>query len=90
MELRIGAEYLSPYGRLAWRAGPKVSRNGRTGASVVVNYASDKAGADNTVAKITKSGGKAIAIQGQVGKTTDVARLFNERKGFQRFRHFSQ
>jgi 3-oxoacyl-[acyl-carrier protein] reductase len=50
------------------------------GASVVVNYASDKAGADNTIAKITKSGGKAIAIQGQVGKTTDVARLFNETK----------
>lgn len=32
------------------------------GASVVVNYASSKAGADAVVEKITKAGGKAIAV----------------------------
>ena len=32
------------------------------GASVVVNYASDKTGATNTVAEIVKAGGKAIAV----------------------------
>lgn len=36
------------------------------GASVVVNYASSKAGADSVVAAITASGGKAIAVQGNV------------------------
>jgi 3-oxoacyl-[acyl-carrier protein] reductase len=32
------------------------------GASVVVNYASSKSGADSVVARITKKGGKAIAV----------------------------
>jgi 3-oxoacyl-[acyl-carrier protein] reductase len=36
------------------------------GASVVVNYASSKTGADAVVAAITKAGGKAIAAQGDV------------------------
>ncbi len=36
------------------------------GASVVVNYASSKAGADTVVAAITKAGGKAVAIGGDV------------------------
>jgi 3-oxoacyl-[acyl-carrier protein] reductase len=36
------------------------------GASVVVNYASSKSGADAVVAAITKAGGKAIAAQGDV------------------------
>jgi 3-oxoacyl-[acyl-carrier protein] reductase len=50
------------------------------GAAVVVNYASDKAGAENTVVEIVKAGGKAVAIQAQVGKTADVTRLFEETK----------
>lgn len=50
----------------------------REGASVVVNYSSDKTGADNTVAAITKAGGKAIAVQGSVSKSADVQRLFSE------------
>lgn len=33
------------------------------GASVVVNYASSKSGADKVVAEITAAGGKAVAIQ---------------------------
>ena len=32
------------------------------GASVVVNYASSKAGADTVVAAITAAGGKAVAV----------------------------
>jgi 3-oxoacyl-[acyl-carrier protein] reductase len=50
------------------------------GASVVVNYASSKAGADQVVADIVKKGGKAIAVQGDVSKAPDVKRLFQETK----------
>ena len=38
------------------------------GAAVVVNYSSSKAGADNVVSAITASGGKAIAVGGDVSK----------------------
>jgi 3-oxoacyl-[acyl-carrier protein] reductase len=48
------------------------------GASVVVNYASAKAGADQVVAEITANGGKAIAVQGNVSNPDDVTRLFDE------------
>ncbi len=48
------------------------------GASVVVNYASDKAGADRVVAEVTRRGGKAVAVQGNVSKADDVKRLFAE------------
>ena len=48
------------------------------GASVVVNYASAKAGADQVVAEITAAGGKAIAVQGNVSNEADIARLFDE------------
>jgi 3-oxoacyl-[acyl-carrier protein] reductase len=50
------------------------------GASVVVNYASAKAGADAVVAEITSNGGRAIAVQGNVSNEADVARLFDETK----------
>lgn len=50
------------------------------GASVVVNYSSSKAGADLVVAEITKNGGKAIAVQGDVSKQADITRLFIETK----------
>src|SRR5438093_12018378 len=53
------------------------------GASVVVNYASSKAGADQVVAEITGNGGKAIAVQADMAKKADIARLFAEtRKAF--------
>ncbi|TDQ10117.1 glucose 1-dehydrogenase [Pedobacter metabolipauper] len=48
------------------------------GASVVVNYASAKTGADQVVAEITANGGKAIAIQGNVTDETQIAHLFEE------------
>ena len=50
------------------------------GAAVVVNYASSKQDADRVVAEITKQGGKAVAVQGDVSKATDVQRLFAETK----------
>ncbi len=50
------------------------------GASVVVNYASSKAGADKIVGEITAQGGKAIAVQGSVAKKADIERLFTETK----------
>ena len=50
------------------------------GASVVVNYASSKEGAEQIVNEITKEGGKAIAVQGDVAKTKDVEHLFAETK----------
>jgi 3-oxoacyl-[acyl-carrier protein] reductase len=52
----------------------------KEGASVVVNYASSKQGADKVVAEITKNGGKAIAVQGSVAKEAEVQRIFAETK----------
>lgn len=53
---------------------------GTEGASIVVNYSSSKAGADSVVAEITKSGGKAVAVQGDVSKQAEIKRLFDETK----------
>jgi 3-oxoacyl-[acyl-carrier protein] reductase len=53
---------------------------GAAGANVVVNYASSKEGADKVVDEITKRGGKAIAVQGDVAKKKDIERLFAETK----------
>jgi 3-oxoacyl-[acyl-carrier protein] reductase len=50
------------------------------GASVVVNYASSREGADRVVAEIVGRGGKAIAIKADVSKAVDVQRLFDETK----------
>lgn len=50
------------------------------GASVIVNYASSKSGADKVVAEIASVGGKAIAVQADVAKLTDIERLFAETK----------
>lgn len=50
------------------------------GASVVVNYASSRSGADKIVADIRSGGGKAAAVQADVSKPADVKRLFEETK----------
>lgn len=50
------------------------------GASVVVDYATSKAGADDVVRHITEKGGKAIAVQADVSKPKDITRLFAETK----------
>ncbi|KAI5239527.1 NAD(P)-binding protein [Aureobasidium subglaciale] len=55
---------------------------GRRGASVVVNYQSSKSSADEVVREIeaTGSGAKAIAIQADVSKVSEIERLFQETK----------
>jgi len=50
------------------------------GASVVVNYASSKDGADQVVNEIIKEGGKAIAVQADIAKKKDIEQLFAETK----------
>jgi 3-oxoacyl-[acyl-carrier protein] reductase len=50
------------------------------GAAVVVNYASSKEGAERVVAEIVETGGKAIAVQGDVAKSSDVRHIFAETK----------
>jgi 3-oxoacyl-[acyl-carrier protein] reductase len=50
------------------------------GASVIVNYASSKSGADQVVADITAAGGKAVALQGDVSNASDIVRLFADTK----------
>ncbi|WP_025859716.1 glucose 1-dehydrogenase [Acetobacter papayae] len=42
------------------------------GAAIVVNYASSKSGADAVVAAIASSGGKAVAVQGDVSRKADA------------------
>jgi 3-oxoacyl-[acyl-carrier protein] reductase len=50
------------------------------GASVVVNYASSKSGADRVVTNITRKGGKAVAIGADVANEADIRKLFAEAK----------
>lgn len=52
----------------------------KEGANVVVNYARAKDDADKVAAEITKAGGKAIAVQADVSKQSDVDRLFDVTK----------
>ena len=47
------------------------------GASVVVNYASSRAGADAVVSAITVGGGKAVAVAGDVSKAADAQGIIN-------------
>ncbi|HEY6402479.1 MAG TPA: glucose 1-dehydrogenase [Blastocatellia bacterium] len=47
------------------------------GASVVVNYASDKAGANAVVSAITAAGGKAVAVGGDVSKAAEAQGLID-------------
>jgi 3-oxoacyl-[acyl-carrier protein] reductase len=47
------------------------------GASVVVNYASSKDGADAVVKEITESGGKAVAVHGDVTKLADSSGIID-------------
>ena len=50
---------------------------GAAGASVVVNYASDKSGAGAVVEAITKSGSKAIAVKGDVSRPADAQSIID-------------
>jgi 3-oxoacyl-[acyl-carrier protein] reductase len=55
-------------------------RLAEAGASVVVNYASSRDGADAVVKRIRAKDGKAIASQADVSKAEDIERLFEETK----------
>src|ERR1700747_969367 len=56
---------------------------GAAGASGVVNYASDRQGAEKAVADIKGPGGKSVGVQGHVSKLSDVKHLVDEtRKAF--------
>jgi len=50
------------------------------GASIVVNYSSSKADGEKVVREIKKQGGKAIALQANLSKATDIDQLFSKSK----------
>lgn len=49
---------------------------GAEGATVIVNYAASKDGADAVVASIVANGGTAVAVQADMASSADVIRLF--------------
>ena len=51
-------------------------RFARDGASVVVNYATSQAAAEEVVAAIKSAGGQAIAVKADVGKPAEIPTLF--------------
>ena len=53
-------------------------RLARDGAAVAINYASRAEDARKLAAEIESSGGKALAIQADVGRVAEVVRLFDE------------
>jgi 3-oxoacyl-[acyl-carrier protein] reductase len=53
-------------------------RLARGGAAVVVNYGSNAGEARKVVAGIESAGGRAFAIQADVGRVADVVRMFDE------------
>ena len=53
-------------------------RLARAGAAVAVNYATNTAEADKTVAEITAAGGRAFALQADVGRVPEITRMFDE------------
>jgi 3-oxoacyl-[acyl-carrier protein] reductase len=48
------------------------------GMNVVINYASDEGAANEVLASITAAGGVAIAVKGDVSKSDEFARLFDQ------------
>jgi 3-oxoacyl-[acyl-carrier protein] reductase len=55
-------------------------RLGAEGANVVVNYATDKSGAEQVVNDIKSAGSKAVAVKANVSDIKDVGLLFTETK----------
>lgn len=59
--------------------GASVSRKlARLGHTIVVNYTANKSAADTVVSEIEAEGGKAVAVQGDVGSESDILNLFKE------------
>jgi 3-oxoacyl-[acyl-carrier protein] reductase len=54
------------------------TRLARDGFAIVVNYAGNAGEADEAVSEIVAEGGRAVAVQADVGKTSDVERLFDQ------------
>lgn len=50
----------------------------RQGCDVAVNYHADQSGADDTVAEITAMGRTAFPVQADVGKSSDVNKMFQD------------
>src|SRR6201996_5993840 len=50
------------------------------GADIVINYSRDKASADEVVSNIKAMGARVIAVQADVSKVAEIARLFDEAK----------
>lgn len=57
----------------------------RNGASIAVNYAANTEKAQEVVAEIEKQGGRALAIQGDIGKIADIEQVFEKT-----IQHFGQ
>jgi 3-oxoacyl-[acyl-carrier protein] reductase len=53
-------------------------RLSREGAAVVINYERSADGARKLVGEIESSGGKAFAIQADIGRVSEIVRLFDE------------
>lgn len=53
-------------------------RLGRDGVAVAVNYSVNSAEADKVAGAIEASGGKAFAIQADVGRVPEIVRMFDE------------
>ena len=59
--------------------GAGIAKNlGAEGATVVVNYATSREGANRTVAEIVKTGGQAWAVQGDFSRPEEITRTFAE------------
>src|SRR5687767_8267401 len=54
------------------------ARLANDGYATVVNYHSNRAAADEAVTQIHSAGGQAVAVQADIGKTADRARLVAE------------
>jgi 3-oxoacyl-[acyl-carrier protein] reductase len=60
-------------------------RLGQDGAAVVVNYSGNHEAARETIAAVEAASGRAVAVQGDVGKVGDIQRLFDAA-----FEHFGK
>jgi 3-oxoacyl-[acyl-carrier protein] reductase len=59
--------------------GASIARHlAEAGAAVVVNYASSKESADRVVKEIADQGGRAVAVQADLGRPADIQRLLVE------------
>jgi 3-oxoacyl-[acyl-carrier protein] reductase len=52
-------------------------RLGQDGAAVIVNYSGNHEAARETVSAVEAASGRALAVQGDVGKVGDIQRLFD-------------